>query len=152
MAAGLCAGILGATLGIGGGPILIPIWLSAGVDKEVASSSTATLILTSSTIAFTISAFNGTYDSIPLYKIFIYMLLAFISSAVIKCTFWNIQKFWHISLWNMNSNLWFFTCCFLLLYFHFVCFSHSKSGTWSLMLRALWLLAVFVDFIYFYSP
>jgi len=85
MIAGLFAGVMGSTLGIGGGPILIPIWLSAGIDKEVASSSTATLILTSATIAFTITAFNGTYDELSIWKIMMYMLLAFVSSAIIKC-------------------------------------------------------------------
>ena len=56
--AGFCAGIVGATLAIGGALILIPVWLKLGVDKDVAASSTATLIMTSALVAATVSFFN----------------------------------------------------------------------------------------------
>lgn len=59
---GFLAGAVGATLGIGGAPILIPIWLKAGIDHNVAANSTATLILSSSLIASTISALNNSYS------------------------------------------------------------------------------------------
>lgn len=58
MAGGFAAGVLGAALAIGGAPILIPIWLSCGINHNTASSTTPTLILTSSLISFTISAIN----------------------------------------------------------------------------------------------
>jgi uncharacterized membrane protein YfcA len=60
--AGLSAGVLGATLAIGGAPILIPFWLRAGIDHNVASSTTPALILTSSLASFTISAMNRAYS------------------------------------------------------------------------------------------
>lgn len=61
---GFLAGAAGSTLGIGGAPILIPIWLKSNIDHNVAANSTPTLLLNSSLIAFTISAFNGSYSQI----------------------------------------------------------------------------------------
>ena len=46
---------IGATL------ILVPIWLKVGVDKDYAGSSTATLILMSSMVTFTIAYFNHVF-------------------------------------------------------------------------------------------
>jgi uncharacterized membrane protein YfcA len=58
---GFCAGLVGATLAIGGALILIPVWLNLGVNKDVAASSTATLILLGSLVAFTVALFNHNY-------------------------------------------------------------------------------------------
>lgn len=58
LTAGFFAGVVGATLAIGGALILIPVWLKMGIDKNVAASSTAPLILTSALVAFTIASFN----------------------------------------------------------------------------------------------
>ncbi len=61
MAAGFSAGLVGATLAIGGALVLIPVWLKLGIHKDVAVSSTATLILTSALVAATIAYFNSIY-------------------------------------------------------------------------------------------
>jgi uncharacterized membrane protein YfcA len=58
---GFAGGVMGATLAIGGAIILIPVWLKLGVDKDVAASSTAPLILTAAMVAFTIALLNGNY-------------------------------------------------------------------------------------------
>jgi len=52
---------MGSTLAIGGALILIPVWLKFGVNKDVAASSTATLILLGAMVAFTIALFNHIY-------------------------------------------------------------------------------------------
>lgn len=59
---GILAGVVGAALGIGGAPILIPLWLSMKIDPIAASSSTAPLILSSSLISITISGLNNNYQ------------------------------------------------------------------------------------------
>ena len=84
--AGFGAGVLGATLAIGGAPILIPMWLNSGIDHNVASSTTPTLILISSLVSFTISAMGGAYDETPISKILLFVAVSFISSALIKGT------------------------------------------------------------------
>jgi uncharacterized membrane protein YfcA len=81
---GLMAGVVGSTLGIGGGILFMPIWLNVGIDKESAVSTTPILILTSAMISFAISLFNGFYSQIPIWKLFIFFGLAFISSIIIK--------------------------------------------------------------------
>ena len=84
--AGFCAGFVGATLAIGGALILIPVWLKAGIDKDVAASSTATLILISALVAFTVASFNSIYESIPLLTMLFYLILAFAGAAIVKGT------------------------------------------------------------------
>lgn len=59
---GFCAGLVGATLAIGGALILIPVWLKLGVDKDCCSSTTPCLILISALVASTIAAFNDQYE------------------------------------------------------------------------------------------
>jgi uncharacterized membrane protein YfcA len=81
---GLVAGVLGSTLGIGGGILFIPIWLNVGIDKETAVSTTPILILTSAMISFAISLFNGFYSQIAVWKLIVFFGLAFVSSMVIK--------------------------------------------------------------------
>lgn len=59
---GFFAGLVGATLAIGGALILIPVWLKLGVDKDYCSSTTPCLILTSAMVASTIAVFNNQYE------------------------------------------------------------------------------------------
>ena len=82
--AGFCAGFLGAMLAIGGALILIPVWMKVGVDKDVATSSTATLILISALVAFTIAWFNNIYESVSFIGMLFYLILAFVSAAIVK--------------------------------------------------------------------
>lgn len=96
IAAGFVAGMIGATLAIGGAIILIPVWLKLGVDKDVASNSTASLILISAMVAFTIAVFNGYYENVSSLGMLFYLVLAFVSAAVVKGTFSFIFRFSHI--------------------------------------------------------
>lgn len=84
--AGFAAGVVGAMLAIGGALILIPVWLKVGVDKDVAASSTAPLILTGALVALTTALFNGYYSEISTMGMLFYLLLAFLSAAVVKGT------------------------------------------------------------------
>lgn len=59
---GFVAGLIGATLAIGGALILIPLWLKLGIEKNYCSSTTPTLILISALVAFTIALFNEQYE------------------------------------------------------------------------------------------
>lgn len=61
---GFLAGVLGATVAIGGGLVLVPLWLKAGIEKDIVINSTAPLIFFSSSISFFISVLLGEYDSI----------------------------------------------------------------------------------------
>lgn len=79
---GFIAGVLGACVAIGGGLVLIPLWLKAGIDKDIVTSSTAPLIFFSSSISFIISALLGQYDSI--FVIILFFTLSFTSSYIIK--------------------------------------------------------------------
>ena len=79
---GLLTGILGGCVGIGGGMILVPIWLNAGMDRNVATSSTGPLIFFSSSISFFISALLGKYDSFLMVVIF--FLVSFCGSYLVK--------------------------------------------------------------------
>lgn len=54
MISGFLAGLLGASLGLGGAIILVPVWLKSGINKLVATSSSSPLILFSSAISITI--------------------------------------------------------------------------------------------------
>jgi uncharacterized membrane protein YfcA len=60
---GFIAGVLGATVAIGGGLVLVPLWLKAGIEKEIVINSTAPLIFFSSSISFFMSALLGEYNS-----------------------------------------------------------------------------------------
>lgn len=82
MILGFSAGLMGGMLGIGGAIILVPAWLEMGMEKTVASSSSAPLILSSAIISTFIAALCHLYDSIPM--IFFYLCLSFISSYYIK--------------------------------------------------------------------
>ena len=53
---GFMAGFVGGCLGIGGATILVPAWLDMGIDRSMASSSSAPLIFSSALIAFIVAA------------------------------------------------------------------------------------------------
>lgn len=79
---------IGATL------ILVPIWMKVGVDKDYAGNSTATLILYSSLITFSVAYFNHVFEHIPYYIMIFYLVLSFVSSAVVKGNYFFIQIYW----------------------------------------------------------
>jgi uncharacterized membrane protein YfcA len=55
---GFIAGLTGGAIGLGGATILVPVWLNMGVDKDVATASSAPLIMISSFCSFFISALS----------------------------------------------------------------------------------------------
>ena len=61
---GFIAGILGATVGVSGAIVLVPLWLKSGVDKDIIVNSTAPLLFISSSVSFLISVLFGLYDSL----------------------------------------------------------------------------------------
>jgi len=61
---GFLAGVLGGSVSIGGGMVLVPLWIKSGMDKNVAASSTGPLIFFSSTVSFFISILLGSYHSL----------------------------------------------------------------------------------------
>ena len=61
---GFAAGCIGGMLGIGGSILLIPVWLELGIDKDVATSSTAPLIFTSAFISMFIAFLANMYTSV----------------------------------------------------------------------------------------
>lgn len=82
MTLGFLAGTCGGVLGIGGALILIPAWISMGIDKEIATSSTGVLIFSSAFISAIVASFSGLYEY-PLKLIF-YFVLAYCSAHYIK--------------------------------------------------------------------
>lgn len=58
---GFAAGCTGGMLGIGGAIILVPYWLEIGLDKDIASSSSAPLVFSSAFISMVIAALCGMY-------------------------------------------------------------------------------------------
>ena len=79
---GFTAGVLGATVAIGGGLVLIPLWLKAGIEREVVINSTAPLIFFSSSVSFLISALLGHYNSI--WVVLMYFIISFVGSFFVK--------------------------------------------------------------------
>jgi len=59
---GFTAGLIGGAVGLGGAIVLVPVWLSIGLDKDVAAASTGPLILISSFCSFFVSAMSGVYN------------------------------------------------------------------------------------------
>jgi uncharacterized membrane protein YfcA len=60
--AGLGAGCLGTTLGLGGGLVLVPMWVAYGIPPSVCSATSSFLIVWNSLIAITQIAFEGFYQ------------------------------------------------------------------------------------------
>ena len=79
---GFCAGCIGGMMGIGGSIILIPVWLDSGIDKEIATSSTAPLIFTSALISMFIAVLCNMYTSF--LEVLFHFALAFVASFYIK--------------------------------------------------------------------
>lgn len=92
MIAGFVAGFLAGLMAIGATLILVPVWLKVGVDKDYAGNSTATLILMSSAVTFTIAYFNHVFEEIPIWVMVFYLVLAFVSSAVVKGTPYSLHR------------------------------------------------------------
>lgn len=82
MGVGLAAGFLGGALSIGGGVVLVPLWLKMGIDKNTAISSTGPLMFLSASTSFLVSAVLGKYDEV--YSVFFFLGLGFVSSYLIK--------------------------------------------------------------------
>ena len=79
---GFAAGCIGAMLGIGGAIILVPFWLDSGLDKEIATSSSAPLIFSSAFISMFIAALCSMYSSVG--EVIFYFILAFLASFYVK--------------------------------------------------------------------
>jgi uncharacterized membrane protein YfcA len=60
---GFLAGLMGGSISIGGGMVLVPLWLRVGVDKYIATCSVGPLIFFSSSVSFFISLLLGYYNS-----------------------------------------------------------------------------------------
>ena len=76
----LIAGFLGGMLGIGGGIILTPLWLSFGVEpQETTSSSIVGVIFTSFVSSFQVIMSGG----LQFYEVYFFFPLSFISSLII---------------------------------------------------------------------
>ncbi len=50
-------------LGIGGGIILVPVWINKGIDKSIAAASSSPLILFSSSLSFFIRFISDYYKN-----------------------------------------------------------------------------------------
>jgi len=81
---GFSAGCIGGMLGIGGSILLIPVWLDSGIDKDIATSSTAPLIFTSAFISMFIALLCNMYGS--LLEVVLYFIMAFCASFYVKST------------------------------------------------------------------
>lgn len=82
MILGFAGGFTGGMLGIGGAIILVPAWLEMGIDKNVASGSSAPLIFSSAFISMVIAMLCHFYYSYT--AIIFYLLLSFIASYYVK--------------------------------------------------------------------
>jgi uncharacterized membrane protein YfcA len=85
---GFAGGFTGGVLGIGGAIILVPAWLEMGIDKDVASSSSAPLILSSALISMVIASLCGFYKSF--IAIIFYFALSFAASYYVKSNYKSI--------------------------------------------------------------
>lgn len=79
---GFAGGFAGGMLGIGGAIILVPAWLSMGMDNSIVSASSAPLILSSAFISAIMAFLCKYYDSFLM--IIFYFALSFAASYYIK--------------------------------------------------------------------
>jgi uncharacterized membrane protein YfcA len=79
---GFLAGMLGGSVSIGGGMVLVPLWIRAGINRNVAAGSTGPLIFFSSSISFFIAVLLDSYQSF--WEIFLYFSISFIGSYLVK--------------------------------------------------------------------
>ena len=81
---GFVAGLIGGALGLGGAIILVPVWLNSGIDKLIATSSSAPLIFFSALIAFFMALLGGWYKSFM--ELVFYFALAFAGALFVRGT------------------------------------------------------------------
>ncbi len=79
---GFAAGCTGGMLGIGGAIILVPYWLEIGLDKDIATSSSAPLVFSSAFISMFIAAMCNMYTSVG--QILFHFAIAFVASFYVK--------------------------------------------------------------------
>lgn len=82
LVSGFGAGVAGGTLGIGGAIILVPVWLSLGVDKNVAPSSSGPLIFFSALVSFMMALLQDSYETFSI--LVFYFMLAVFGAWIIK--------------------------------------------------------------------
>ena len=82
MVSGFGAGVVGGSLGLGGAIILVPVWLNSGIDKNVATSSSAPLIFFSGAVSFFMAFLCDSYDNFEI--LVFYFALAFAGSYIVK--------------------------------------------------------------------
>lgn len=82
---GFAAGCAGGMLGIGGAIILVPYWLEVGLDKDIATSSSAPLVFSSAFISMVIASLGGMYRSFG--EVVFHFILAFIASFYVKSNY-----------------------------------------------------------------
>ncbi len=82
MLTGFLVGVMGSMVGQGGGLILVPVWLKAGMDKEIVVNSTPPLIFFLASISFLTSVLLGQYSSF--WIILMYFCLSFAGSYLVK--------------------------------------------------------------------
>lgn len=85
MMTGFIVGVLGSMIGMGGGLILVPVWLKAGMQKDVVVNSTPPLIFFLASISFLSSVLLGQYSSFGVVAM--YFCLSFTGSYLVKSTF-----------------------------------------------------------------
>ena len=87
---GFADGFTGGVLGIGGAIILVPAWLEMGINRDIAASSSAPLILASALISSFVAGLCGYYTS--LFSVLGYLFWGFIASYYVKRKCVYIQR------------------------------------------------------------
>ena len=79
---GFLAGLLGGSVAVSGGIVLMPLWLRDGIDRDIVVNSTAPLIFFGSSVSFLISVLFSLYDSYS--TVLLFFFISFISTFFIK--------------------------------------------------------------------
>lgn len=79
---GFGTGLVGGSLGIGGAMILVPVWITLGIDKDKAACSSGPLIFSSGFISMVVAALCDRYTSF--WPIVFFLVLSFVSSYYVK--------------------------------------------------------------------